>query len=190
MGTSRYKRKGKSKFLMLEGYIYRSAAWQSLTPNDKTVYFELKWRYDGFNNGRIGLGERELAEALRISRETARRSLAHLIEKGFIEKTRLSGFNVKNRMATEWRITEYACDRTGHPASKEFMRWPPPENHFTGAPIDHTGANNALCPQEIPKKRAHRGISGPVRTVSGISQGRNRSTYNITIQGGDSSSHW
>src|SRR5437773_11628799 len=123
MGKSRFKRKGKSKFLMIEGYIVRSPAWRTLTPNDKAAYLELKWRHDGLNNGRIGLGCRELAEALQSSKDTARRSLESLMEKGFLAKAKPSGFNVKNRSATEWRLTEYPCDVSGHLATKDFMRW-------------------------------------------------------------------
>ena len=35
MGKSRFKRKGKSKFIMIEGYIIRSPAWQTLTPTTR-----------------------------------------------------------------------------------------------------------------------------------------------------------
>ncbi len=30
--SNRYKRKGKSKFIMIEGYVKLSAAWKALTP--------------------------------------------------------------------------------------------------------------------------------------------------------------
>lgn len=146
--SNKHKRKGKSKFIMIDGYVKRSAAWKALTPNARAVYIELKWRYDGTNNGRIGLGERELAAELNTGRETARRALSELIEKGFVTKTKLSGFNVKHRAATEWRLTEYLCDLTGELPTKTFMRWQPCEKN-TGASQVHTGASQVHKNREM-----------------------------------------
>ena len=138
--TSKYKRKGKQKFLMIEEYVMRSPAWRALTPNDRNAYLELKRRYDGLNNGRIGLGNRELADAMNVGRDTARRSLDNLTEKGFVTKAKASGFNTKHRAATEWRLTEYKCDVTGELPTKDFMRWQQKEKS-TGASQGHTGAS-------------------------------------------------
>ena len=122
-----YKRKGKSKFLMLDRYLYQSKAWRASSPNERAAYMELKTAYDGFNNGRIGLSVRALAEAINVGKNAAQQALAGLEAKGFIVRTKRSGFSVKNRTATEWRLTEYPCDVTGGQASKEFMRWEPEE---------------------------------------------------------------
>ncbi len=121
--SKKFKRKGQSKFLIIEAYIIRSAAWQALCPNERAAYLELKWRFDGYNNGRIGLGNRELVKALKSSKDTARRALDSLMEKGFVTKAKPSGFNVKHRVATEWRLTEYNCHVTGELPTKDFMRW-------------------------------------------------------------------
>jgi len=137
--SSKWKRKGNRKFIQKESYLFLSAAYRALNPVERSAYDEIKWRYDGTNNGAIGLGERELAGAINMSKDTARRALSGLQDKGFIVKVRKSGFSVKNRTATEWRLTEYECHRTGQPPTKEFMRWQPPEKS-TGAPMRHTGA--------------------------------------------------
>jgi hypothetical protein len=137
--SNRHKRKGKSKFLLIEGYIIRSVAWQALTPNDKAAYLELKWRYDGKNNGRITLANRELADALQSSKDTARRALDSLVGKGFLVKAKASGFNVKSRAATEWRLTEYQCDVSGDLPVQGICQMASP-GFFTGAPEGHTGA--------------------------------------------------
>lgn len=122
--SSRYKRKGKRKFVMIDSYMMKCEAWQQMTANDKAVYIELKWRYDGTNNGRIGLGAREAAEAIgKASKDTGKRSLDNLTALGIIKRTKLSGFNMKNRATSEWRLTEYKCDVTGALSTKEFMRW-------------------------------------------------------------------
>lgn len=143
--SGRYKRKGGGKFVKIDGYVKRSAAWRALTPNDRCAYIEMKWRYDGFNNGRIGLGGRELARELGTSQMTALRSLGNLEKLGFVAKAKASGFNVKNRTATEWRLTEYKCDVTGAVASKDFMRWQAgekttaPPRKRTAPPRKHSG---------------------------------------------------
>ncbi|MBU4529765.1 MAG: hypothetical protein KUA43_08810 [Hoeflea sp.] len=132
-----FKRKGKGKFIMLDGYVKRSAAWKDLTPNDRCAYLEVKWRFDGVNNGRIGLGCRELAEELGCSKMTALRSLENLQQKGFISKAKASGFNRKDRVTAEWRLTEYPCDVTGELPTKEFTRWGSHEK-TTVSPEGHT----------------------------------------------------
>ncbi|MBB3913872.1 hypothetical protein [Rhizobium fabae] len=152
--SSRFKRKGKSKFLMIDGYVMRSAAWAALTANDKAVYLELKWRHDGLNNGRIGLSAREAAAAIgAASKDTGNRSLDNLREKGFIAISKLSGFNVKSRVSTEWRLTEYACSVTGELPTKDFMRWNPPEEKTTVRPQGHTVRPQG---QWTPERRAKR----------------------------------
>lgn len=123
--TRRFKRKGGRKFVMLDAYLLNSSAWNSLNVHAKVAYIELKRRYDGFNNGSIGLSCRELAATLNSSKDTAIRALDALAERGFIRKVRPSGFNIKNRRATEWRLTEYRCDVSGELPEKEFMRWMP-----------------------------------------------------------------
>ncbi|MCO6390546.1 hypothetical protein GTW25_05835 [Aliihoeflea aestuarii] len=181
MARSKFKRKGKAKFIMIDAYIIRSAAWQALTANDRATYLELKWRYDGLNNGRIGLGERELAASLHFGRDTGRRSLKNLVEKGFAVKSKASGFNVKSRMATEWRLTEYACDVTGELPTKDFMRWPEenPQAHLRSAQAHLRSSQRA----GNDRKGADRRISRPVKANSDDPQAHLRSTYNTTMGG-------
>ncbi|MBN9552479.1 MAG: hypothetical protein J0H31_27400 [Alphaproteobacteria bacterium] len=127
--SSKFKRKGKSKFLMIDGWIVRSAAYRAMTPNDRSAYLELKWRYDGLNNGRIGLSVRDLAAALGIGKNAASVSLLHLQELGFIAIVKKGAFNVKHKVASEWLLTEYNCDVTGELARKDFSRWRPEEKN-------------------------------------------------------------
>ncbi|WP_192384094.1 hypothetical protein [Mesorhizobium silamurunense] len=125
--SSRYKRKGKAKFLLIEGYLIRSTAWQHATPNDRALYLELKWRYDGFNNGRIGLSIRDAADALGIGKNAVSMSFSNLQSKGFVAVVTKGAFSVKVKRATEWLLTEYKCDVTGELPRKDFMRWRPEE---------------------------------------------------------------
>lgn len=184
MTVSPYKRKGKPKFLMLQAYIVKSDAWQSLTPNERAAYLELKWRYDGFNNGWIGLGERELAKSLHTSRETARRALAGLVDKGFVMRARLSGFSMKTRVATEWRLTEYPCDATRSGPTKDFMRWRP-SDFSQGHQRSKQGHHRSTQTDKSGQFSPDRTCNAPVEAISGGSQGHQRSTYISTIGGGD-----
>jgi hypothetical protein len=111
--TSKWRRKGKSKFVALDGYLLRSAAWKHLMPNDRALYVELKWAYDGRNNGRIGLSIRQAADALNIGKNAVAASFASLQEKGFIVPVTKGAFHVKIKRATEWQLTEYRSDITG-----------------------------------------------------------------------------
>ncbi|WP_137154846.1 winged helix-turn-helix domain-containing protein [Rhizobium sp. FKL33] len=121
--SNRLKRKGRAKFLMIDGYIFTSQAFRSLSTVERSAYLEFKWRYDGFNNGRIALSCRELAEALNISKATASRAIEALCEKGFVDPVKKATFNLKYRAATEWRLTEFTCDVTGELPTTQFMRW-------------------------------------------------------------------
>jgi hypothetical protein len=183
--SSRHKRKGKPKFLMIEGYMYRSEAYQSLMPSEKVAYDELKWRYDGGNNGRIGLGCRDLAAVLHTkSKTTATKALAVLAAKGFIVKTKASAFSVKHRAATEWRLTEYPCDVSGQLPTKEFLRWrAPPENKTQSTGRDTQSTERDSDPPEKGRNRLHSPSEGTVRPNSRISQSTERDTYRSTREG-------
>ncbi|WP_051376937.1 hypothetical protein [Agrobacterium tumefaciens] len=169
--SNKAKRKGKQKFVMIEAYVKRSAAWKSLNPAERASYVEVKWRYDGTNNGRIALGCRELADDINMGRDTANRSLDGLMEKGFIVKTKASAFHVKNRAVTEWRLTEYKCDVTGELPTKEFMRWQAAkkpqshpsdtQSHPSDSPlpkmtdfIGHSRTHRTVKP-DLPKPQSH-----------------------------------
>lgn len=182
MARNKFKRKGKSKFIMIEGYVKCSAAWKALTPIERCSYLEVKWRYDGLNNGRIGLGCRELADELNMSRNTADRALDELIGKGFIMKMKPSAFNVKNRAVTEWRLTEYPCDVTGELPTKDFMRWQP-KNKTQSHPRDTQSHPRDTNPPKVPDKPVNSPTQGTVKPISDDSQSHPRDTYISTMGG-------
>lgn len=125
--SGKFKRKGKSKFTMLEGYVRRSAAYKSLSPSDRCAYDELKWAFNGVNNGWIGLSVRDLASAINVDKNAAARSLKNLESKGFISIATKGAFSVKLGRASEWLLTEYKDDRNGSLPLKTFMHWRPEE---------------------------------------------------------------
>ena len=180
--TSKHKRKGRTKFIMIDGYVKRCPAWKALTPIERNAYIEVKWRYDGKNNGRIGLGCRELAEELNMGRDTANRALDALVEKGFIAKSQASAFNVKNRAVTEWRLTEYKCDKTGDLASKEFMRREPTEKSQSHPSDTQSHPSDTSLPKMaeiIGHSRTHRTVKPKLE----VSQSHASDTYRYTTGG-------
>ena len=123
-------KKGRSKgslsdFVAIERYIMRSAAWRSLTPVARAVYSEVGFHYSGENNGRIVISVRGIAASLGISKDTAGRAMQILEERGFIETVKRGAFSMKQRHASEFRLTAFRCDVTGALPSKKFMRWTP-----------------------------------------------------------------
>jgi len=127
------------RYVRLTEYMLASPAWQSLDGNCRALYIELARRYRGpnSNNGKIPYSVREGATALHISTATANRALHTLIERGFTRISKLSGFNVKGRAATEWLLTEFPDDTAGTTsiASKDFMKWTP-QNSFHSVTTD------------------------------------------------------
>ena len=77
---------------------------------------------DGNNNGQIGFSARQAAQAIHVSKDTAARAMIRLQERGFIVATTKGRFDRK-RHATRWRLTEFSCDLTGQPASRDFEAW-------------------------------------------------------------------
>jgi hypothetical protein len=128
----RNPKKQTKPFVMLPKYMIRSDAWQALSGGAVAAYVELACRYDGLNNGRLHLSCREQAASRHCSSRAAANYMNELVEKGFVEVVRRSGFSVKDRkrQAAEYRLTGFHCDVTRQPPSKGFMKWRP-EKHFT-----------------------------------------------------------
>ncbi|GGE05560.1 hypothetical protein GCM10011529_09930 [Polymorphobacter glacialis] len=114
------------RYVMLHHWLLNSPAYGALRPIARALLVELARRYNGHNNGEIGLGEREATLQLAISdRRAARRAFGELEVAGFIVKTRAGAFNVKTadgRRASEWRLTWLPTRETQ--ATKDFMSIP------------------------------------------------------------------
>jgi hypothetical protein len=117
------------RFVALRYWLLQSQAWHSLPGNARALYIELARRYNSRNNGRIPYSAREAIAALHISKSTAARLLKVLEDRGFIVCTKRGAFSLKTtKDASEWRLTEYDSDEPVAHATKDFMRWPPPED--------------------------------------------------------------
>ena len=95
------RREGKqSRFILLPWGVKRSKAYHSLSPRARAALLEIIDRYDGQNNGRIGLGVRELAYELNCSPAQAWRALRELEDSGLIIPRTLGAW--RGKRATEW----------------------------------------------------------------------------------------
>lgn len=122
-----HNNKGRSRknsnFVMLDRLLLRSPAYQSLSAQARAVLVELFDRYNGRNNGRIGLSVRDAASRCNVSKNTVHRALGELQDKGFVEVVTPGGFSRKTRHATEWRLTHHRCDVTGATPSRTYKKW-------------------------------------------------------------------
>jgi hypothetical protein len=136
----------EARHVRLYHWLLKTEAWQSLSPNSRAIYIEMASRYNGSNNGRIPFSLREAAALLHIGRHAAAAAMVELQDRGFIVVTKRSGFNIKTKIANEWRLTEFTCDIDGTFASKDFTRWSAtgavagPLKQNTGAVAGRTGA--------------------------------------------------
>ena len=125
MGRKPYKhskRRNKERFLMLYEWMTESPAWRDMSPTARSLYCEMKTRFNGSNNGKITLSHREAAERLNLNRNTMGRYFAELEEHQFIRAAQghclgPSGIG----QTTHWILEE--LDFNGQAATKAFMSW-------------------------------------------------------------------
>ena len=135
----KFGRGASERYLRLGYWFLNSPAWSSLRVGPRALYLEMAKRYNGRNNGRISYSVREGAAALHVSKGSVKNWLDVLQGRGFIACTRRGAFSLKTtRDASEWRLTEYDCDTPSQHATKEFMRWTPPEPEENAAPKSKT----------------------------------------------------
>ena len=121
-----HNNKGRSKhggFVKIDSYIFRSEAWKEMTPREVMIWLLLCSRYNGRNNGRIGLSIRDAAKQGKMSQGTASKSIKKLIELGFIKKTFEGSFSQKQNFASEFALTHQKVGDAS--ATKEFASWKP-----------------------------------------------------------------
>ena len=129
---SRSNRKGRTRtgprFVQLFYFVMDSPAYIALRPGPRALLLEMIRRYNGANNGRIGMGHRDAQRLLGIADRTTMAGYFKALEDhGFIRMTKDSGFNMKladERTAREWELTMFQVGTS--PAARTFERWQPP----------------------------------------------------------------
>jgi hypothetical protein len=110
---------------------------------------ELIDRYNGGNNGMIGLSVRTLADELKCSQATATRALRELDDSRLVTATTVGFW--RGRRATEWRLAFCRCDKTADLPNKS---WPVREVHqgsAKGPPEKHKPALRFTTKAQTPK---------------------------------------
>jgi hypothetical protein len=103
--------RSKRKFLQLYTNVKRSTAYHGLSSYARSLLFELIDRYNGCNNGMIGLGVREAAYELGCCTGTASNAMRELDDAGLARPTKVGAW--RGKRATEWRLMWLRCDKTG-----------------------------------------------------------------------------
>jgi hypothetical protein len=89
-----------------------SPAWRSLSGPAVKVWFELRSRFHGGNNGRLILSYEEAAGLLGLGKSTVKRALDELQDKGFIVCVRQGKWY--GRLASEWAVTDKGVKAIKH----------------------------------------------------------------------------
>lgn len=166
----KHNNKGRSKgdggFIRLMHHMVETPAWRSLPVYERAAYVEIAQLYNGSNNGYLGMGVRRLADRLNVSPNKAAWCIQTLIERGFIEVTEQSGYSRKDRKQSEFRLTQYRCDRTHHIGSRAFQNWreTEPEKKSTVARGERTVARGGTV---APSQSHVVVLSGPKQAPEG-----------------------
>ena len=132
--------RGTERFVQLTHFMLDSIAWRSLSPTARALFIEVIKRYNGVNNGHIGLGVREAGEALNVKPHTAGLAFWALLECGFLAMAQDSSF-VQKKLAREWRVTCLPMgprDAPTSPPTHDYMRWRPTIEKQMPVPIGYT----------------------------------------------------
>lgn len=121
------RNRNKGKFVMLRHDIMESTAYRALSTEARCVYHEVKYRFNGHNNGDIPLSCREAGELCGFSKSTASDAFNELLQKGFVRVAEQAGFNQKGgRRSRRWSLTEER--NKGQPPTADWRKWQPEEN--------------------------------------------------------------
>ena len=128
-------RNDSEQYVKLGYRMLRSDAWRSLGGPALKVFFELRTRYMGSNNGQLTLSLDEGARLLGLGKATVGRALSELKEKGFIVMTKRGQWY--GRQATEYAVTDKPVN--GVPATNAWKHWRP-EKQILGAVADQSAS--------------------------------------------------
>lgn len=113
------KKKGE-KFIGIHGKMYKSQAFESLSPNAVRVFIELKWRYNGYNNGEIAFSIGQTQKLCKIGSDKAKIAIMELLHSGFIRIRKIGLFTTN--MATEYELT---CEKMGNNEPRNEWKYYP-----------------------------------------------------------------
>jgi DNA-binding transcriptional regulator YhcF (GntR family) len=151
--------KGTRPFIMLMNAIYDHPAFKALTPHSKAIYFDIRRRYNGLNNGDIHMSVREAAACCGCGNGTAHKALKMLENHGFIVTTLPGLVHGTARRATTFRLTDEADSKNNMAPTRDFENWKPAENSFpsisSGTPRASAGTARISSGTQAPQAFHH-----------------------------------
>lgn len=122
MARRNFKRGSGPKFVQLEHWVMDCDAWRDMKPGPRSLYLELKRKFNGVNNGNIFLSHRDAAKLLCVGRDTVGQYFQQLVEHGYIVETRGHCLGpVGVGQSASYALTELPVDEK--PATKDFRQW-------------------------------------------------------------------
>lgn len=126
------RNKGGGRFVSLPHAHMDTDAWKALNSTERDLFICIKRRFNGSNNGNIGLSLREACEYLNCGKQKAIKAFKRLEKVGFIEAVVKGAFDWKTTKegktrSTRWSIT---CEPRDYPdeaitAKNTFKTWKP-----------------------------------------------------------------
>lgn len=185
-------------FIVLPRKLLASPAWRSLSMHARATYLVFCERHNGFNNGDLALGVREVSAALGNQNHRATsRSICELIERGFLVCT--SDADHHQAKTRTYRITAIATGNGKKGATNDYLEWRPgplQKRKFGGAktatqkPVSVTEtaterkfpvAVSATTMTEISGLEADACVAVPATLISNHSSGCSRSSGSLEI---------
>lgn len=130
-----------------------SPAYCQLSLWGRAILFEIARAFNGYNNGKIGLSQRQIADRLNTTNFRAiGKGIAELMEHGLIDVTMEGQW--KQRMAREYRLTFISTGDAMHlrHATNEYRDWLPEKSC-----ADDVSAEKAISADDVsaaPRKSA------------------------------------
>lgn len=124
--STRRERAATEPFIMIKRWEYKCPARQALSGDEWLIYTDMRFRYNGRNNGQIVYSSRQAGDAIGKSHSTGARALNRLMALGFIKLHKNYGFAQK-RLCREWELTAIALEPAKRgdvlpTGTKDFMR--------------------------------------------------------------------
>ena len=104
--------------------VMESEAYLHLSVDARAVFFEIVYKFNGSNNGKIGIGYREIAKRLnRRGFHFIAPAITELMEHGFLDLSMAHSW--KDKRVREYRLTFISTGANGHrgTATNDYRRW-------------------------------------------------------------------
>ncbi|WP_306132238.1 hypothetical protein [Roseivivax marinus] len=123
-----------------------------LKPGPRALYVELKRRFNGGNNGRILMSQREAAQLLNVHRNTVGGFFDELEERGLIRETKRGHLGADGHgIASTWALCELPTS-DGKPPDTGFRTWQPKQKPVTKSV--QPCHKNCASPADLPRNGA------------------------------------